>query len=86
MDSQSRTCHRKIRHRDLESARKALAGSIEQTGELALVYYRCGNCGFYHIGHPDKQTQKNLRVMRLCELIDKANEKDHHAREERTKN
>ncbi|MBV8781016.1 MAG: hypothetical protein JO353_06430 [Phycisphaerae bacterium] len=66
-------CKGKIAHRDIHSARKALRGTIEQFGDATLVYYRCGHCGKFHVGHPEIGDQRRLQMQRLWHLIDIAN-------------
>lgn len=67
-----RSCHGKVRHRSERDARKALAGTIRETGDCALVYYACPHCRGWHVGHPPKAEQKRLRFTRLLSLIDRA--------------
>lgn len=74
--SEARQCHGKARHRSRSGADKAIAVHGRIHGDLTLEAYRCGHCGFWHVGHPPKRQQKRLRFSRLLALIARANRKD----------
>ena len=69
----SRSCDGKRRHETFQAAARSMAHTGQVTGQLTLIVYRCDWCDGYHVGHPPRAEQRQLRYERLLRLIDKAN-------------
>lgn len=73
-----RSCTGKVRHKTHAGATIALQKTIERTGDLGLVIYRCRHGRHWHIGHASRDRQKQLITQRMAALIDKTRRTDRH--------
>lgn len=70
----ARSCRGKVRHATHESARRHFTNLSWSKADLGLLIYRCRFCNGFHIGHPGRNRQKQLKYERLLRLIERANE------------